>query len=388
MTRRLIVTILRLALRVYFRRVEVAGVENVPRSSPAIFVLNHPNALVDPAFLLCLAPRRVSFLAKAPLFSTPVLKFFVRALDSLPVSSGEVRDLKIIPAGLYYTSKTAFRSSALLYFGKPIEVTRVEVDAAGNPPRDAVRDLSQRIERALGEVVLEAEHEEALQTITRAEKIFSSPAEEEDQDSLAEELQLQQRFVRAYAILRQRAPQRLHRLEVRLSRFEEELRQAGFDPDDLSPPVSTLAVVSHLITRCCLFILLLGPAVLGTTIHYPAYRLGEYFSTRFSQDSEDVVSTIKIISALLLFPVTWIAAAFTAYERLGWLAALFALLLLPGSGYVAIRFFEELDKFLGGLRALAFFLTRRRFFVRLLAERNAIRGEILALGDEAATATQ
>src|SRR6266498_428504 len=364
MTRRLIVTILRLALRVYFRRVEVAGVENVPRSSPAIFVLNHPNALVDPAFLLCLAPRRVSFLAKAPLFSTPVLKFFVRALDSLPVyrrqDEGE----------------------------NPVRNRETFADAAGNPPRDAVRDLSQRIERALGEVVLEAEHEEALQTITRAEKIFSSPAEEEDQDSLAEELQLQQRFVRAYAILRQRAPQRLHRLEVRLSRFEEELRQAGFDPDDLSPPVSTLAVVSHLITRCCLFILLLGPAVLGTTIHYPAYRLGEYFSTRFSQDSEDVVSTIKIISALLLFPVTWIAAAFTAYERLGWLAALFALLLLPGSGYVAIRFFEELDKFLGGLRALAFFLTRRRFFVRLLAERNAIRGEILALGDEAATATQ
>ena len=48
---------------------------------------------------------------------------------------------------------------------------------------------------------------------------------------------------------------------------------------------------------------------------------------------------------------------------------LVVLLLLPLTGYLAIRFLEESDKFLGGLRALAFFLVRRKFFVRLLASR-------------------
>src|SRR5213593_5293172 len=84
MIRRIIRGILRLALRVYFRRIEVTGLENVPGKSPLIFVLNHPNALVDPVFLLCLAPRRVSFVAKAPLFRMPVIGYLVRALDSLP----------------------------------------------------------------------------------------------------------------------------------------------------------------------------------------------------------------------------------------------------------------------------------------------------------------
>src|SRR6267142_4467018 len=84
MIRRIIRGILRLALRVYFRRIEVTGLENVPRDTPVIFVLNHPNALVDPAFLLCLAPRRVAFVAKAPLFRMPVIGSLVRALDSLP----------------------------------------------------------------------------------------------------------------------------------------------------------------------------------------------------------------------------------------------------------------------------------------------------------------
>src|ERR1044072_3392140 len=85
MIRRIIVALVRLALRIYFQRIEVSGLEHVPTDTPVIFVLNHPNALVDPVFLLCLAPRRVSFLAKAPLFRMAVLGYLVKALASLPV---------------------------------------------------------------------------------------------------------------------------------------------------------------------------------------------------------------------------------------------------------------------------------------------------------------
>jgi 1-acyl-sn-glycerol-3-phosphate acyltransferase len=441
MTRRIIVAILRFAMRVYFRRVEVVGIEHVPRKSPVIFVLNHPNALVDPVFLLSLAPRRVSFLAKAPLFRMPVLGFFIRAMDCLPVyrhqdegadvsrnlemfaaarkllarggtigicpegvshdeprlrpiktgaarialgavSTGEVADLKIVPAGLYYTSKTKFRSAVLLYFGKPIDVASVEMEADENPSRLAVKELSSRIECALREVMLDAEHEEALHTITQAERIFSSEPGQQGSDSLAGELQLQQRFVKAYRVLCERAPERLRKLEVRMSRFEEELIQAGVDPDDLSPPSSTLDVFRHLISRVLLFLALILPATLGAIVHYPAYRLGGYLATRFSKNDDDVVSTVKIMSAMLLFPLTWLLAAVAGYKLEGWRLALIAAVLIPLAGYLAIHFFEGFDKFLGGLRALAFFLVRRRFFVRLLAERKAIRSEILALGEE------
>jgi 1-acyl-sn-glycerol-3-phosphate acyltransferase len=65
MIRRIITSILRLTLRLYFRRIEVTGRENIPTESPVIFVLNHPNALVDPAFLLCLTPRQIAFIGKA-----------------------------------------------------------------------------------------------------------------------------------------------------------------------------------------------------------------------------------------------------------------------------------------------------------------------------------
>ncbi|HEY3580991.1 MAG TPA: lysophospholipid acyltransferase family protein [Pyrinomonadaceae bacterium] len=445
MIRRLIVSLVRLALRIYFQRIEVTGLEHVPLDTPVIFVLNHPNALVDPVFLLCLAPRRVSFLAKAPLFRMPVIGYLVKALDSLPVyrrqdegqdvtkneetfvaarkllakggtigicpegvshdepglrpiktgaarialaaaSTGEVKNLKIVPAGLYYTSKTRFRSSALLYFGAPLAVTPVKLDPDGNPPREAVRQLSKQIEQALREVILDARHEEALQTIARAERIFS--AETQDGDSLKDELRLQQRFVKAYVILEGHQPERLRRLEQRMIRFEEELNQAGVDAEELAPPSSTWNVFKSIIKRSLLFLLMLGPALAGTIAHYPAYRLGGYLATKFSRDSEDVVSTIKIISAMLLFPLTWLVLAMTGYLLLGWWAAALVLLVIPVSGYLAIIFFEDLERSIAGLRVLMFFLVRRRFFVRLLAERKAIRNEIISLGKESPLASE
>ena len=447
MIRRLIVAVVRLALRIYFQRIEVSGLEHVPRDTPVIFVLNHPNALVDPVFLLCLAPRKVSFLAKAPLFRMPVIGYLVKALDSLPVyrrqdegedltknqetfvaarkllarggtigicpegvshdepglrpiktgaarialaavSTGEVSNLKIVPTGLYYTSKTRFRSDALLYFGVPIDVEPVTLEPNGTPPREAVRQLSSEIERALRDVILDAKHEEELQMIARAERIFSSESESGASDSLQDELRLQQRFIKAYPILQERQPERLRKLEMRMLRFEEEMEQAGMDPEELAPPGSTQKVFASIMQRSVLFLLMLGPALIGTIAHYPAYKLGGFLATRLSRDSEDVISTVKIISAMLLFPLTWLLIPIGVYTAFGSMLAVLALLVIPISGYIAIVFFEELDRSIAGVRVLTYFLVRRRFFVRLLAERKAIKNEIVSLGKETPVASE
>ena len=66
------------------------------------------------------------------------------------VSTEEVNNLQIVPAGLYYTSKTSFRSSALLYFGEPIPVDRVALDNTGNPPRELFANFPIVLRRLCG----------------------------------------------------------------------------------------------------------------------------------------------------------------------------------------------------------------------------------------------
>jgi hypothetical protein len=134
---------------------------------------------------------------------------------------------------------------------------------------------------------------------------------------------------------------------------------------------------------------LLAPIALsGTVVHYPAYRLTGYLSRRLARHEQDVLSTFKIISSMLLFPLTWIVVALVSWRLAGARAGLAILILTPLCGYVAVRFFEEIDSFFGSFVALALFVTRRRSFVRLLAERAAIHREILALGEEAAPLTK
>jgi len=457
--RRVIKVVLLFALRVFFRRVEVVGRERVPRAGACLFVLNHPNALVDPVFLLCFAPRRVSFLAKSPLFRMPVIGTLIRAMDSIPVyrkqdetgdtaalnrktferaadllrrggtiaicpegvshnepyllplKSGAARialgavsvkdggggpkdegggegrplDLKIVPAGLYYTAKTTFRSGALLYFGEPIDVEPAGLEPDGEPPREAVRALSDRVAEALRSLTLNADRHEALAVVARAERIFSAADEDEDDGkSLERELRRRRRFVEAYAYHRQHSAARVEQLERRLWAYEEELRQAGLeDPRQLSPStVADYARVRKLLARVVVFLLLLPAALAGAALHYPAYKLAGVLATRFARQYDDVLSTFKIAAALLLFPLTWGVLALVLYRVVGWWGVLAAFTLGPVAGYVALRTREELGRFVAGTRAALFFVRERSFFRQLLEERRRIRREILDLGDE------
>lgn len=445
MVRKIIVAVLGLILRIFFRRIEVQGLERVPADGPLLFLVNHPNGLVDPLFLFTLVPRRVSFLAKSTLFNMPVVSYFVRKVDAipvyrkqdagvdtaknretfdksrallraggtiaicpegvshneprlLPIKSGAARialgavssgerplALQIMPCGLYYTAKKKFRSSALLYFGTPFPVERVQLDENDEPPRDAVAALNQKIEAELREVVFNAENAEALSTVERAERVFSSQLPDEDQ-SLVRKFELRQRFVEGYAFHRAKSPERLAALVSRINQYELELEQAGIDPDELTAPSTAGSLAFHGAWRSIVFLALLPLAISGAILHYPTYLIVRYLATKFSYSYDDVVSTVKIIAAALLFPLTWVIWAGVTYYFLGWRWALGVLVLTPFGGYLAVRFFEELDRFLGSARALLFFTTRKRFFKRLLVERRKIREEIFALGKEAADA--
>ncbi len=435
-----------LVLRIFFRRIEVSGVEHVPAHGPVIFVLNHPSGLIDPAFLLCLAPRRVSFLAKAPLFRMPVIGFFCRAFDAIPVhrrqdagadpaqnretfdtahavlarggaiaifpegtshSDPKLRPLKtgaarialgaaarapstsvrIVPAGLYYRAKRTFRSAALLHFGEPFAVVPVTLAPGEEPPSGPVRELTARIEGALAAVTLQAEQTEVHALIERAQRIVSVQDETPARPpSLAAEFTLRRRLLAGYAVVRAQWPERLAALATRIDRYEAALSVAGLDPRQLAVHQFTLGRVVRFVGKAAVVLLLLLPAALvGVVVHYATYRAVGFVATGMAKGAEDALASIKVLAAMLLFPVTWAAIAAAVGLSWGVEAGLIALAVAPLTAYGALLFFERLDRIIGGARALALFAFRRWAFLRLLAERQAIRDEIVALGQAVET---
>lgn len=81
----LIATLTHLLLRLFFRRVEVTGLEHIPPRGGGIVVSWHPNGMIDPALIFETFPRQVVFGARHGLFKIPVLGWILRSVDTVPI---------------------------------------------------------------------------------------------------------------------------------------------------------------------------------------------------------------------------------------------------------------------------------------------------------------
>src|SRR4051812_7180246 len=73
------------ALRWFYSRVDVSGMNRVAARGPMLLAVNHPNALVDALVVAWTMPRRVLFTAKATLFGNPIAAAFFRAAGVVPL---------------------------------------------------------------------------------------------------------------------------------------------------------------------------------------------------------------------------------------------------------------------------------------------------------------
>ena len=429
---RIVLAAFAIALRLFFRRIETVNAEAVPKRGGLIFVLNHPNGLVDPALVFVSLPRKISFLAKSTLFRTPVISSLLRMVEALPlyrridsgedvdknkltfeacrkllekggsialfpegvshnspkllpIKTGAARialgavsiesadrsiDIQIVPVGLYYTSKTTFRSEAMLHFGEPFAVKPVVLDADGEPSRADVRDLTGKIEEALKKVTVNAETDAELQTARIAESIFASSAENEQ---LGEKFD----FLKNY-IAETGSPH--DGLSHKIQDYDKKLEKYGIEAVHLSlAQFSRRFVIKQALWQSWLLILLLPVAVAGGILHFPAYQLCKVFAFYYTHHgADDIVSTVKVLAAMLFMPLTWLITALVLYFVWNWQAAVISIPLAALSGYIALYTFEELEVLRGWARAIWLFMLEKEKFFRLYVERRELQKDLKA----------
>ena len=425
---RLVHAVVSITISLFFRRIELAGAENLPEKSGLIFVSNHPNALIDPALVFVALPRRIAFLAKSTLFKIPVFALLIRTVGALPlyrqqdtgadvsknqetfavardllkkggaiaifpegishnetklqplktgaarialgaVSIGESSsspDLKIVPVGLFYTNKTTFRSEALLHFGKPIDVLPVRIDPDGQPPRDKVKELTGQIEIFLREATLNAATETDLEIARIAENVLTSVTPH--RENLAERFEILRKFV---AELNSEPNKKL---EIGLAAYEKKLDDLGIESEFLElANYSKRFVLKEAISRLWWLILLFPLTIFGAILHFPAYQVCKFLAYLQTKKGDyDMASTMKVLAAMVLMPLTWLILAAVLEFFFGWKIAVLS---VPGSflcGYVALRSFEEIEELQGWLKAVSIFFLQRGKFLRLFAERNIL----------------
>ena len=430
---RLALTAFGIALRLFFRRIETVNADVVPTGTGVIFVLNHPNGLVDPALVFVALPRKISFLAKSTLFRMPVISFLLKTVEALPlyrridsgedvsknqitfelcgdrlrrggsialfpegishnspkllpaktgaarialgavsVNGGRPLDLRIVPVGLFYTNKTTFRSEALLHFGEPFRVEPVELDENGEPIREDVRKLTDRIESSLREVTLNAETNAQLHAARLAEEIFSAAETDEGPGG---KLEFLKSFVSGTSATGEEAA-----IIKKVVEYDKKLDGYGLEPEHLSlAQFTTKGVVQQAFLQIWPLILFAPLSLVGVIIHYPAYKLCGVVADRFSKHgADDVASTVKVLAGMVFVPFTWLITAGVVFYFLGWEFALLSLPVTVVCGYLAMYSQEEVLELSGWARAIWTYLTRRETFLRMFVERRELQHQLKA----------
>ncbi len=437
--RQVIHAVISIALRLFFRRIEVVGVERVPQAGPLLFVLNHPNGLVDPALVFVSMPRRVSFLAKSTLFDNPIGAFLLRTFEILPIyrridadaksksnavtfdncfellrrerciaifpegishdepqlqkmktgaariAIGAVSDfsasmaLKIVPVGLYYTSKTSFRSEALIRYGEAFDIEPIELDEKSEPPREAVLQLMAKIERSLRDVTLNLKTEDDLDAVLRAEALFSSVFENLIfKHTLTQTVKRLQDLAAKYALLEKNDPQKMLDLNAKVTRYENDLKMNGVTTEGLSIlQHPTWYVFRFLFLRVILLLVFAPSAIAGAIIHSPAYTFSNLIGRIFKTHDTDVAgSSSTIIAALGLMPLTWIAVAAAIWYFFDWQIGLVSIPITILCGYIALRSSETLVDMRIWMQSAWLLFRQRALFLRLLVQRKTLQEEI------------
>lgn len=120
----------RFCVRNYYGQMQIDGADQIPKSGPLLLCANHPNSLLDPVLVGFVAGRPVRFLAKAPLFSMPVLGSMMRALGMIPAFRGRdsAREVGRNTASLDQATNILLQQGAVGIFPEGLSHDRVGVE--------------------------------------------------------------------------------------------------------------------------------------------------------------------------------------------------------------------------------------------------------------------
>ena len=420
-----------LASRVFYR-LSLDG-PAIPREGPVLIVANHPNSLVDAVVVSGMAGRRVRFLAKAPLFTDRKLGWVVRAAGAIPVyrrqddaaamdrnvdafgavirelASGAAigifpegishsepslaelrtgtarmaigtyeetgRTFPIIPVGLVPERKERFRSAMRVVLGEPVAWD--DLAARGRENREAVRELTRRLEEGLRRVTLNLEAWEDRPLVETAEAIWSQRVGEAE--GSAQQIRRYEVTARILAAVRRGSDERWSALQRSLIGHHRRLAVLGLRPRDLRSGAGLKAAALRLGRRLYLSsIPALALATAGHVVFWIPFQLTRTLTAK-AAPALDRVSTYKLLIGILAYGA-WVAAiALAALWLWGRWVALASLLLLPPLGMAGLWIRERWREVAGEIGRTLVLRARRQVVEELGAEQRRLGTELQAL---------
>ncbi len=434
----------------FFRDVEVVRASLVPASGPVLLCINHPNNLIDSLLVGGVLPRKVHYLATAAVFRNPLMARFLAACGAIPVyrkqddpdkmdknadafaacfraleqgwlvgiypegtthsesrvqriktgaarialdyqAGGRGAPLTLIPVGITFEARKAFRGHVRLSFGEPIALAPY-APAYRDEPAKAVEALTTAIQWGMEAEILHVARPERQDLIRAVEEIYRSDLIRELQEERGlgarqiDPLRLSRAIADAAAHFEERDPERVARIWAAVLKYRAML--AAYRVRDQTvraraqrPPARARLRHSWEASIGLPFF------AYGLVVNGLPYLLPRWLARRTARKETDYATT-RLLASIVAFPLFWAIEIWIVWQLLGPAWALGFALSLPLSGLLAYRYLGGMGRLRNQLRFGVLSLTHRQSATRLLAERQALVAELERAKDDYLAATR
>lgn len=267
-----------------FRRFKIIGKENIPAEGACVFGSNHCNTLMDALVLLATSRKKKVFIARGDIFSNPHTAKILKWLRILPIfrirdGIGAVRDkngdtieqavdvmhdevplylfpeaahrtkhslrqlskgifhialdanrrfghekpVYIVPVGLEYGDYFRFRSTILVSYGKPINVTEFVKEHEGENEAVIINELKAILTQRMSELISFVPDDEDYDAIWEMTKIKSGrlPITQKKQ------LERNKRFISKILKFKEKEPEKSKELFQKVMEFTKHRKEHG-----------------------------------------------------------------------------------------------------------------------------------------------------------------
>ena len=305
--------------------------------------------------------------------------------DALPGRGGR---LQVVPIGLHFVARTAFRSDVVLSIGRPFAlahfaVARGKPGARGEPDEhdehddhgdhgeEAVRAFTTAMQVALEKLILHVPRAEMSALVHDLERIYL--AELSTGLPQAPEMMLSRGLADSVQYFGDHDPERLYRVWRRVSTYKRRLTALDLRDETVRQRVPTSLLAKTSARLLIVGTLGLAPAIAGAAVHVVPYRLTGFVSKVVAGDATHLAFA-RIVLGAILFPLTYTVLGWLAWHELHWPARDIggALAASVPLGFFALAYFRWMKRERHRVWFAWLVLTNRRQVARVRAERRAL----------------